>query len=453
MEIITEIQGHLSQMSLNNLMSNTIFVGLMGVALVGLISMAVRRLSTISYGLLRKLLFDDVVMYSESPTMYYFERWLYENKDISKRRNVIINQGSRPKGGELGREVTQRGFDSIIDAIGCEESEESGSDLYFYYTLGNGIHLFIIKGRLFLINKSSEITKTGKKIEQITCKVFGYRGKEVISKCINQCRNQERTTNVLKVYPSAAHGFYSPIQTTKRNLNTVYCPGNLVKDLINDIDNFMENKEWYAKRGIPYRRGYLLYGKPGTGKSSLIKSIVSKYSESLFMINLPSISDDSALSGTFSEAVNRAGKFSFIVLEDIDCVSASEKRDGEHSTTGRENTEVTLQGLLNVLDGVASNENVIVFMTTNHKDVLDPALIRPGRADVHLHLDYFDVPTTQRYLKDYYEIKEVGHKLPTGLRISGAELQNICMTSPTVQHAVSKIRIKGVDNATVPHIN
>ena len=138
--------------------------------------------------------------------------------------------------------------------------------------------------------------------------------------------------------------------------------------------------DWYIKNGIPYRRGYLLHGPPGTGKTSFICAVAGHLKLNLCYLNLSSgrLDDDG-----LNRALNDAPGGSIILLEDIDAIfvqrhKVSQEREGRH---------VTFSGLLNALDGVRSQEGQIVFMTTNHIENLDPALLRPGRADYHALLN------------------------------------------------------------------
>lgn len=134
----------------------------------------------------------------------------------------------------------------------------------------------------------------------------------------------------------------------------------------------------YHDRSMPYRRGYLFYGPPGTGKSSISLAIAGEFGLDLYELKVPSVATDADLEQMFLEIPPRC----IVLLEDIDAVwsgrSSSEKRG--------QDAGCTLSGLLNVLDGVASQEGRIVIMTTNLPDRLDGALVRPGRVDVKVYL-------------------------------------------------------------------
>lgn len=145
-------------------------------------------------------------------------------------------------------------------------------------------------------------------------------------------------------------------------------------NLIKDIEKFLdpEKQASYKRRGIPYRRGYLFHSPPGTGKSSLSFAIAGHLGLSVMIctLNEPNMSDS-----RFATLMQHVPKPSLILLEDID--STGIKREGDvYSKDG-----ITLSGILNALDGITALDGCIVIMTTNHPEVLDPALTRPGRID------------------------------------------------------------------------
>jgi len=121
-------------------------------------------------------------------------------------------------------------------------------------------------------------------------------------------------------------------------------------DIIDDIINFQNSSEWYINNGIPYRRGYLLHGPPGTGKTSFILAIAGKLRLNICYLNLSSgnIDDDG-----LNRALNDAPAHSIILLEDIDSIFVQ-----RHSISqeGNQKAQITFSGLLNALDGVRSQE-------------------------------------------------------------------------------------------------
>lgn len=172
----------------------------------------------------------------------------------------------------------------------------------------------------------------------------------------------------------------------------------LKKQIMEDLKAFANGREFYHRVGRAWKRGYLLYGPPGSGKSSLIAAMANYLCYDVYDLELTKVTDNSELRALLIQTTSR----SIIVIEDIDCSldltadrmlkTAARKRSSHLSSRKDSNEEesgrVTLSGLLNFTDGLWSccgEERIIVF-TTNHRDNVDPALVRCGRMDVHVSL-------------------------------------------------------------------
>ena len=165
----------------------------------------------------------------------------------------------------------------------------------------------------------------------------------------------------------------------RRPISSVVLDVNKKEKILDDVKEFLKSSKWYEERGIPYRRGYLLYGPPGCGKTSFITALAGHLEYSICVLNLsdPGLTDDRL---NYLMAV--APSQSIILLEDIDSAFVSREESQSMKVAYEGLNRVTFSGLLNMLDGVASSEARILFMTTNYLERLDPALIRPGRVDV-----------------------------------------------------------------------
>ncbi|CAN4083332.1 unnamed protein product [Withania somnifera] len=137
------------------------------------------------------------------------------------------------------------------------------------------------------------------------------------------------------------------------------------KMIIEDLDRFVKRRDFYKKVGKAWKRGYLLYGPPGTGKSSLIAAMANYLKFDIYDLELTSLYSNSELRRILISTSNR----SIIVIEDIDCSVEMHDRN-----LGHQPTDTKMKGLF-------------VF-TTNHKEKLDPVLLRPGRKDMHIHMSY-----------------------------------------------------------------
>ncbi|KAK6237428.1 hypothetical protein QUC31_002897 [Theobroma cacao] len=163
---------------------------------------------------------------------------------------------------------------------------------------------------------------------------------------------------------------------------------DLKKMIMDDLERFVRRKEYYNKVGKAWKRGYLLFGPSGTGKSSLVAAMANYLKFDIYDFALNSVSSDVELRKMLLSTSNR----SIVLFEDIDCSSEVLGRQ-----IGMQNEQeppkfgqLTLSGILNCIDGVCSScrdERIIVF-TTRYKDRLDPALLRPGRMDMHINMSY-----------------------------------------------------------------
>ncbi|PKU82101.1 AAA-ATPase At3g50940-like [Dendrobium catenatum] len=174
-----------------------------------------------------------------------------------------------------------------------------------------------------------------------------------------------------------------------------------------DLERFVRRKDYYRRVGKAWKRGYLLYGPPGTGKSSLIAAIANFLKFDIYDLELTEVRSNSALRKLLVGTANR----SIIVIEDIDCTIDLQERKKEDAveSRGRNNyhdEKVTLSGLLNFIDGLWSScgdERIIIF-TTNHKERLDSALLRPGRMDMHIHMSYCSPSGFITLLSNYHNV-------------------------------------------------
>ncbi|MCY7368203.1 MAG: AAA family ATPase [Chamaesiphon sp.] len=221
-------------------------------------------------------------------------------------------------------------------------------------------------------------------------------------------------------------GTISIVRTqTKRRRETLAIDTLTETELFQDLDRFLKSRDLYRQRGIPWRRGYLLYGPPGTGKSSLIQAIASHYDRQLVSLSLTDM-DDSALLRAWSEITAT----SIVALEDIDSVFSGRKPLGE----------LSFSALLNTLDGAGAVEGSMTILTTNHREQLDPALIRPGRCDREFELGYLSAETCAKMFTCFFPDSQlavaVSHKLGS-YQVSPAAWQNYLQCQDNAEAAIT----------------
>ncbi|KAI3956461.1 hypothetical protein MKX01_016874 [Papaver californicum] len=183
------------------------------------------------------------------------------------------------------------------------------------------------------------------------------------------------------------------------------------------LKNFVSRKKYYTSVGRSWKRRYLLYGPPGTGKASLIATIANYLKFDIYDMELTAVKTNTDLRNLLIATKSKL----VIVIEDIDCsldISNREKEtnneegntndDNGRSKKKKKGSDVSLSGVLNFVDGLWSScggERLIIF-TTNHKEKLDPALLRPGRMDKHTHLSFCDFESFKVLAINYLQIKE-----------------------------------------------
>ena len=173
-----------------------------------------------------------------------------------------------------------------------------------------------------------------------------------------------------------------------RRLNTVYMDERVKERIMADIREFLKSEDEYDAFGIPYKKTYLLTGVPGSGKTSLIKALCNEIHYNLGIMSMSRDMDNATIQSSFRNIDPKT----VLLLEDIDCLF--EKR------TSVETPSFTFSNLLNILDGVLFKHGLIVFITTNHPEKLDPALLRQGRTDLIVELNYPSRTEIEKLFRD-----------------------------------------------------
>lgn len=207
-------------------------------------------------------------------------------------------------------------------------------------------------------------------------------------------RNEDDTKTKYYAYKKDYQDYIT--KQPKRSLDTVMLPKKDLDNIINVLDQFDEQEDWYLKHQVPYQLGILLHGPPGTGKTSLIKAIASYADRDITYVN-----DVENLSNA-AQRVND----SIIVAEEIDTFGLERGRESEDDFFmgfGKK----ALRDVLNAMDGIISNHGRILIMTTNHPEVLDEAMVRPGRIDLHIEIGYMITETFNCLLSRFFDDYEV----------------------------------------------
>jgi chaperone BCS1 len=292
------------------------------------------------------------------------------------------------------------------------------------FTPSTGQHYFKYKGHWMTFHRSQEkdqgfygVNKT----DEISISCYG-RNPQVLKDLLSEAQLAylERDGNKTIIFRGIRGygGSIDDMEWTRcmsrppRSMSTVVLEDAQKQVIINDIKEYLRprTKKWYSNRGIPYRRGYLLHGPPGTGKTSLCFALAGLLHLPIYVASLNSknISEE-GLASLFRDLPSRC----IVLLEDIDSAGLTMKRSADvvseekteeekkdekipgpqgpqapNAPPAVENKGISLSGFLNIIDGVASSEGRVLVMTTNHIEKLDAALLRPGRVDLTVHFGY-----------------------------------------------------------------
>ena len=203
------------------------------------------------------------------------------------------------------------------------------------------------------------------------------------------------------------------------------------KELLSEIVDFLHDPAKYAAIGAKLPKGALLVGPPGTGKTLLAKAVAGEANVPFFSIARSEFVEMFVGRGAakvrdlFKQANEKAPCIVFI--DEIDTIG--KKRDGQ--LAGNDEREQTLNQLLTEMDGFDGSKGVVVLAATNRPDSLDPALLRPGRFDRHITVNYPDVKGREAILRVHTRNKPIGPDVDLAViarftgGFTGADLENL----------------------------
>lgn len=267
--------------------------------------------------------------------------------------------------------------------------------------LGYGVHFLVWRGRFFWIKKDKiESGGSERQKEEISISTFG-RSHDIFSVILEEMTPDETDDQKLNLFQLDKDGdWVSYRRPPKRGFDTIAMDKEIKEQIQHDITHFRGNRDWFYRSGLPYKLTYLLHGKPGGGKTSLIKGVASEFDMNICSLNINSIYSDNILERAFSTVPNN----SVIIIEDFDSSDATKNRKlGEKNNNNQPNDPLfdgmglSMTGILNSLDGIAPLDNCIIFLTTNHIENIDEAIYREGRVDHLLEIKEVDGEAIKKY--------------------------------------------------------
>ncbi|KAI3662210.1 hypothetical protein MP638_002196 [Amoeboaphelidium occidentale] len=327
----------------------------------------------------------------------------------------------------INKQIAQRSQHISVKTSFVQRDNGSFST-QFSFVPSPGRHYFKWKGIWFQVERQRErptvdiSSGSSSAMETLTMTAV-TRDRSIVSLILDEAREeafagQEGKTVIYTSWGQEWKPFGYPRR--RRPLSSVILDKGISDRILSDVNDFLANGKWYVDRGIPYRRGYLLYGPPGSGKSSFIQALAGELEYNICVLNLSEkyLSDD-RLNLLMSVIPQR----SIVILEDIDAAFTNQRE----STGKTEGNNMTFSGFLNALDGVVSSEGRIIFMTTNHIERLDKALLRPGRVDLKVLIgNASDYQINEMFLRFYEGETDLADKFVKklkGYEVSAAQLQ------------------------------
>jgi chaperone BCS1 len=371
----------------------------------------------------------DVEINIKDDSYPWFLYWM----TLYQRSQLQNTQSALRKG---TKDTTAKGFmDSFLRritpgmrhlSIQTEKVEHPNGAIHTHFALipGPGRHILRYKNAFIMVNRVREAKardhQTGNPWETVTLTTL-YSQRHIFEDLFKEAhalaeQSQEGKTVIYNSYMTDWRKFGQPRR--KRPLESVILDYGVKERIVSDVKDFLASGKWYYDRGIPYRRGYLLHGPPGSGKSSFIQALAGELDYDIAILNL---SERGLTDDRLNHLLTVIPSRTLVLLEDVD--AAFSNRRVQTDADGYRGANVTFSGLLNALDGVASAEERVIFLTTNHVERLDEALVRPGRVDMTVRLgeaSQFQVEQLwDRFYGEYENSKEWKRKFVSRLSSLG----------------------------------
>jgi len=346
----------------------------------------------------------------DSSEVYYaFQDWFYENHEDKFQSVTVYNVPKNSDGQKVKNSALNR-YDT------------SGYSFDIGYSQDISTHMINYEGTFIQVTKNviNGNRQTGEKeVQQYT---LVSTSKDKVKKMIEEIYSKyNQDHDQIKIFVSDFFGEWRMAKRlTGKSLDNIIMEDTLHAKLVGDLEEFDTDKEWYEQMNIPYKRGYLLHGPPGNGKTSLSIAMASQFKRNIYCLDVNKLKDDGALRYAFSSLQANA----LLLIEDVDVAfHMSREMDTKRKP------QVTFACLLNCLDGVYYKEGLITVMTTNHVEKLDPALIRPGRMDLKVNIPNPAKAEVERYMTKFYRTEVVLDEYTKNIPM--AAVQGVCISNKT----------------------
>lgn len=317
--------------------------------------------------------------------------------------------------------------------------------------IGYGISWFYYNSLGYINRQFKDSNHSNKLKEEITIVLF-TRNANKLKDLIDKSIKHKFSEDTITVFNSFDDYWETYAQIPKRLLSTIWMPEKDKSLIIESIDKFLNNREWYIERGIPYKFGIFIEGEPGTGKSSLVRAICSYLNRDMYFLNQDSttskvltrsISEFNIMSYSSDDFGNRKkrNKEGVIILEEIDTFNTIQNRNDESEM---KTDKTSMSTILNVLDGALTPDGLIFIATTNYPEKIDTAIKRPGRFDLTIKIGLLNKTNLINMIASLYSIDkkvvEEDFTMYDKPVLSGAEVHSIFIKYPVYEDSKDELK-------------
>ncbi len=285
----------------------------------------------------------------------------------------------------------------VFSAYGYKAKQ--GQSTPFTKAIGEGFHFLFYKSSPLIV-RVSKIEKTGAWEQQYEMRVQKLGKSHKLFNDVLSAASTDVEAGYVKVYKQNSSDGRSYITSQKqRSMSSVFLPEAVEQALMNAITNFKTNEEWYVKNNLPYQLGILIHGVPGSGKTTLARAICSLFpNRDIVIATNPSEFKEACLTSS-----------GVIIAEEIDTMMIANRDSDSDDDTLPSALEslptMVLGNLLSALDGVIHNHGRLFIATTNNKDALDTAMLRPGRIDLVIELNHMDTYQFKSMIRHFFGVE------------------------------------------------
>ncbi len=366
----------------------------------------------------RKLI-TTVDITDHDQAFYWVQGWLSQHEYTKRSKLLTLSTRTRPP--------TRDGGSPIEKA----SNERKRNLPAITFSPAPGTHLFRHQGHFILLTRTRTETDTSVSDvafhETIVIRAFS---KQVIQNLIHDAREHffPPDDNRIGVYRAGPYSWRLAQRRFARSLDSVVLNGNMAEQLLTDIQWFLGAQNWYGEHGIPYQRGYMLEGPPGNGKTSIVVALAGVLGRDIYIMGMAGLND-----GQVANLMSELPEQSIMLIEDVDGAFIGRERTKDASE------QLTFSGMLNAIDGMAAPTGRLLFMTTNHPENVDAALLRPGRSDKRIKLTNATPDMARRlFLRFFPNNPGIATELETAIK------------SSTRQYSMAEVQELLIENLNSP---